>query len=191
MCSPRLNAPLRFASSSAIATAAAEVLPYLSRLTKTRSLGTARRSAMASMIRRFAWCGMTQAMSSGLRSARSMTFSAASFMRLTACLKTSLPIIVRVKRWSLTFSLVIGQALPPPGMLSRWVRFPSVPISVARIEPSSGSARRSTAAPAPSPKSTQVVRSSQLVTDESFSAPMISAFLKAPSEIRRLEIFIA
>ena len=146
---------------------------------------------MASMIRRFAWWGMTQAMSSGFKPARSMTFSAASFMRFTACLKTSLPIMVSVWRWSFAFSAVIGQALPPPGMLSRWVRFPSVPISVARMDPSSGSARRSTAAPAPSPKSTQVVRSSQLVTVESFSAPMIRAFLNAPSEIRRLEIFIA
>jgi hypothetical protein len=71
------------------------------------------------------------------------------------------------------------------------VRLPSVPISVARMEPSPGSARRRTAAPAPSPKSTQVERSSQLTKAESFSAPMIRALRKAPSEIRRLAIFIA
>lgn len=89
------------------------------------------------------------------------------------------------------FSAVIGQAEPPPGISNKCVRLPSVPISVATIEPSPGSAQRRTAAPAPSPKSTQVERSSQLVTVESFSAPMMRAFLKAPSEIRRLEIFIA
>ena len=86
---------------------------------------------------------------------------------------------------------VIGQAEPPPGIDSSPVRVPSVPISVATMDPSPGSDRRRTAAPAPSPNSTQVERSSQLVTVDSFSAPMMSAFLKAPSEIRRLEIFIA
>ncbi len=38
----------------------------------------------------------------------------------------------------------------------------------------------STTAPAPSPNNTQVLRSSQFVTDESRSAPMTRAFLQVP-----------
>jgi hypothetical protein len=88
-------------------------------------------------------------------------------------------------------SAVIGQAVPPPGISSKWVRLPSVPISVATIEPSPGSARRSTAAPAPSPKQHAGRAILPIGDGGEFFRTDDQAFLKAPSEMRRLQIFIA
>ena len=49
------------------------------------------RSAVAEMIRRFAWCGTSQRTSSAVRSLRRMIVSAASAMPGTAALKTVFP----------------------------------------------------------------------------------------------------
>ena len=76
MLSPTLTRPSLTASASAIGTDAAEVLPYLSRLTNIRSIGRSRPLATASMIRMFAWCGMNRSMSDGWRPDRSMAVSA-------------------------------------------------------------------------------------------------------------------
>lgn len=191
MLSPRSNLPSRCASSSAMATAAADVLPYLWRFTKTFSLGMVRRSAMASIMRRLAWCGMTSLMLSAVSPASSMTASAERFMALTACLKTSRPCMARDASFWSALSMVVGQAEPPPGMLRMEACEPSVPTLVARMRPEPSVPLVRTAAPAPSPKRTQVLRSDQLVNAESFSAPMMSAFLKAPSEIMRWAISMA
>ncbi len=95
MLSPRWILPSRWASSRAMATAAAEVFPYLCRFTKIFSLGIVSLSAMASIILMFAWCGTTSLMLSALSPAFSMTASAEFFIALTACLNTSLPCMDR------------------------------------------------------------------------------------------------
>lgn len=95
MLSPRSILPSRCASSSAMATAAADVFPYLWRFTKTFSLGMVSLSAMASMILMLAWWGMTSLMFSAFSPAASMTASAEFFIALTACLNTSLPCMER------------------------------------------------------------------------------------------------
>ena len=63
--SPTATRPSLTASASAIGTDAAEVLPYLSRLTNMRSIGRSRPLATASMMRMFAWCGMNRSTSPG------------------------------------------------------------------------------------------------------------------------------
>ncbi len=146
---------------------------------------------MASMMRRFAWCGMTSLMLSAVRPASSMTASAERFMALTACLKTSLPCMASEASFWSAFSMVVGHADPPPGMLRMEDCDPSVPTLVARMWPVFSDPLVRTAAPAPSPKRTQVLRSDQLVNAESFSAPMMRAFLNDPSEIMRCAISIA
>ena len=60
----------------AIGTDAADVFPYLSRLTNIRSIGRSRPFATASMIRMLAWCGMNRSMSDGSRPDRSMAVRA-------------------------------------------------------------------------------------------------------------------
>ncbi len=146
---------------------------------------------MASMMRRLAWCGMTRVMSSEVSPASAITDSAAFFIAFTACLNTSLPCMARDASFRSAFSLVVGQAAPPPGILRMEVCEPSVPTSVARMRPVCSDPLVRMAAPAPSPNSTQVFLSDQLVNAESFSAPMISAFLNDPSEIIRWAISMA
>ena len=60
---PRWILPERTASSSASGTEAAEVLPCLCTVTMTRSIDISRRLAVASMMRRLAWCGISQSRS--------------------------------------------------------------------------------------------------------------------------------
>ena len=122
-----------------------------------------------------------------------MTLAAEAFMRVTAWRKVSLPRMARVARRSWAFSAVVGQREPPPGIWSRSCREPSEPISVARTEPSPSSPVEawSTAAPAPSPNRTQVLRSSQLTTVESFSAAMMSAVFIWPVPMYWTAVFMA
>src|SRR3546814_4321417 len=61
---PRSTFPERIASSSASGTEPDDVLPCLSTVTMTRSIGMSRRLAVASMMRRLAWCGISQSMRS-------------------------------------------------------------------------------------------------------------------------------
>ena len=65
--SPTLTRPSLTASASAIGTDAADVLPYLSRLTNILSIGRSRPLATDSMMRMLAWCGMNRSMSDGLQ----------------------------------------------------------------------------------------------------------------------------
>ncbi len=60
-----------------------------------------------------------------------------------------------------------------PGMQSRPARLPSEPMQAVNNPCACGRLRKM-AAPAPSPNSTQVLRSFQLMMEESFSAPMTS-----------------
>lgn len=78
---------------------------------------------------------------------------------------------------SWTFSALIGHADPPPGMFRMDVWEPSDPNFVARMRPVFSEPLVRMAAPAPSPKRTQVFLSSQFTNDESFSAPTMRAFL--------------
>ena len=57
-CRPASPGPSRIASSRAIGTDAADVLPYWSRFTITRSAGKPVRSRAESMIRWLTWCGI-------------------------------------------------------------------------------------------------------------------------------------
>ena len=66
-----------------------------------------------------------------------------------------------------------GHRLPPPGMNSRSALPPSAPITAVSSPCEPGRLRRM-AAPAPSPKSTHVLRSFQSTMEESFSAPITS-----------------
>jgi hypothetical protein len=97
---------------------------------------------------------------------------AAWHIACTAFLKVSLP-SMRKNAAAATESTEAGQRLPPPGMNSRFAFSPSAPITVVSSPCEFGRFCK-TAAPAPSPNSTQVLRSFQLVMDESFSAPMTS-----------------
>ena len=65
--SPSVIRPSSSASQSATGIEAAEVLPYWSTLVKTRSAGRFSFSRAWSMIRMFAWCGITSARSAGVR----------------------------------------------------------------------------------------------------------------------------
>ena len=82
--SPTLTRPSLTASASAIGTDAADVFPYLSRLTNIFSIGRSRPFATASMIRMLAWCGMNRSMSSGVRPDRRIDSSAVVAIVLVA-----------------------------------------------------------------------------------------------------------
>ena len=70
---------------------------------------------------------------------------------------------------------VAGAAEPPPTQCRSSELFPSAPSRLPRIPTCLSVVVVSTTAPAPSPKSTHVVRSDQSTTLESFSAPMTRA----------------
>src|SRR5207244_3330292 len=91
---PGCRRPPRPASSSAVATDAADVFPYRSTLTCTLSIGTPACFAVASMIRMFAWCGIKRSMSPLESPARSSVLSHASAIERTAALNTSRPAIL-------------------------------------------------------------------------------------------------
>src|SRR5512139_2694787 len=89
--SPERNRPCAFASERAMGTEAAEVFPYRSRLTNTRSGATPSRFPTALTIRRFAWCGMNSATSSIPYPFWARAFWATSAILVTACLNVSFP----------------------------------------------------------------------------------------------------
>ena len=113
---------------------------------------------------------------------RSSTSFAAPVMALTAFLKTSLPSIFRKWIRSFTELIVAGWRQPPPGMARMFALPPSLPSRVAST-PRESARCCNTAAPAPSPKSTQVLRSFQSMIEDNFSAPMISTFWYVPLSI--------
>ena len=118
---------------------------------------------------------------------RSSTSFEAETIAWTAFLKVSLPSIRRKCRRSATDSAVAGQALPPPGSSSKLAFEPSDPRHVVRRPRAPGLCFKM-AAPAPSPKSTQVLRSVQSTTELIFSAPMMSTVSCALASTNRAPI---
>ena len=68
-----------------------EQLPYFSMLMITRFGSMPNRSAVALIIRKFAWCGMKQSRSAPVTPLRSSTFAVASAILRTANLYTAGP----------------------------------------------------------------------------------------------------
>src|SRR5256712_5033513 len=91
---PAWTRPHRTASSSAIATDAADVLPKRSTFTYTLSIGRPACFAVASMIRMLAWWGMRRSMSPAASPARASALSQASAIERTAALNTSRPALL-------------------------------------------------------------------------------------------------
>src|SRR5207249_549162 len=91
---PGCSRPHRTASSSAMATDAADVLPNRSTFTYTLSIGRPACLAVASMIRMFAWCGISKSMSAPVSPACCSAWSQASAIDSTAALNTSRPAIL-------------------------------------------------------------------------------------------------
>ena len=114
--------------------------------------------------------------------ALSKAFSAVCPMTLTANLYTSLPSICTYVRPFSRASSVGNIAVPLAGMLRYLPPFPSAPISMPRIPYPSGTGPK-TAAPAPSPKRTQVLRSLKFNTRLRISAPITRTRLYIPVSI--------
>ena len=70
---------------------ALDVLACSSTVTTTRSIGTSSFFAAAAMIRRLAWCGMSQAMSAGVTPPPAIVSEAIMLRVPTARRNTSLP----------------------------------------------------------------------------------------------------
>ena len=102
------------------------------------------------------------------------TFSHDSTTVRVANLNTSLPVMCMACSWSRTVSNVAGRRVPPAGMLRNGAPLPSLPRSNEKMLPLS--VGWTSTAPAPSPKRTQVLRSSQSRILESTSAPMTRTF---------------
>ena len=124
------------------------------------------------MMRMLAWCGISQSMSASVRPALASTERATLSSTETASLNTAGPSI---------FSKGSPSTLPPetvPGTHRMPTWRPSACSSLARMPGDSLASR--TTAPAPSPNSTQVVRSEKSRIREKTSEPMTSAFEAAP-----------
>ena len=137
-------------------------------------------SPAASMMRRLAWCGTNQSTSSRLTDARANVASMDWTSVRTANSKIARPCMCNVVSRCATDSWVDGWRLPPARMPTRSVSAPSQPRSDARRPLSTSASRVTTTAPAPSPKMTEVARSSGSRTREKVSAPMSSALLNGP-----------
>ena len=86
-----------------------------------------------------------------------------------ANLNTSLPVMCMACRWASTVSWVAGMRLAPAGTSRLGAPLPSLPRSKLKMLPLSVGC--TSTAPAPSPKSTQVLRSVQSTILLSTSAP--------------------
>src|SRR4051794_18753600 len=144
-------------------TLAAEVLPDPTRSLATTTSGPRpSRFTMPSMMRVLAWCGMKAASSSGRTPAFSQVSSANGARAVVAQRKTIWP-----SCWMYGCQPSIRSTSPLSG---------AEPQSTGPTPGSSPSATPvTTAAPAPSPNRTAVLRSVQSVTSDSFSAPITSA----------------
>ena len=154
---------------------AAEVLPCSCRVTMIFSGGRPSFLAVPCMMRKLAWWGMSQSTSAAVLPAFSSTARAVLSSRLTASLKTACPSMC---------SRGVPSAWPPltwPGTQRMSTCLPSACKSVARMP--GVSLASSTTAPAPSPKSTQVVRSLKSRMRLNTSAPMTRARRAPPARI--------
>ena len=170
--SPSLTLPLRTATSIANGIEAADVLPCWSTVTMTLSSASLSFLAVPSMMRMLAWWGISQSMSDSVLPALTSTDRATSASTPTASLKTAWPSILRVG------SPKIWPPLTLPGTHSTPTCLPSACSSVARMPGRSDASK--TTAPAPSPNSTQVLRSLKSRMRLKTSLPTTSAHRAAP-----------
>ena len=106
-------------------------------------------------------------------------------MRRTASRKTSRPFITMLLcRPFSAASRLNGTRVPPASRLRMSAWLPSVPAAAARIFIESA-LELTTAAPAASPKSTQVLRSSQFISRVSSSTPTTRMRLELPRQRER------
>ena len=161
---------------------AAEVFPMSSMSITARSGPNPSRSPTALMMRALAWWGISRSTSSAWTPALSSSSRQALVMDTTACLNTSLPDDIRILSSPATrSSAVAGRSVPPAGMVRRFASLPSAASDEARTPGSSDGTM--TVAPAPSPNSTQVVRSVKSSLRESTSAPTTSTVSDCPDTI--------
>ena len=126
-------------------------------------------------MRMLAWCGTNRSTSSTAVSASESTFWHESTTVRVANLNTSLPLMCMACSWSRTVSKVAGMRLPPAGTRRLGAPLPSLPRSKLKMLPLSVGC--TSTAPAPSPKSMQVPRSSQSTILLRTSAPMTRTFV--------------
>ena len=151
---------------------AADVLPCWSTVTINFSSGNFSFLAVLCMMRMLAWCGINQSMSACVMFAFASVARAELSSTPTASLNTA---------WPSIFKSASPTTLPPetlPGTHKIPTCLPSACRSVAKMPGTLDAA--STTAPAPSPKSTQVVRSEKSRMREKTSAPTTNALLALP-----------
>ena len=107
------------------------------------------RFAVASRMRTFAWCGISQSMSSSFMPAAATTSRAASSSTLTATLNTSLALHLQERRAD-------DAAAADVARHRKDARLAAVRVQHRRMHAGLAAPAASTTAPAPSPNSTQV-----------------------------------
>src|SRR6266540_2974465 len=150
---------------NAIGMLAADVLPDSTTSLATTALTAPSRFASGSMMRRLAWCSTTPP-----RSAGAMPLFSQTSLAITG----SWVVVQRKTAWPSWANLAFGPSIRTASDISGTEPQTTGPISGSSLA-------TTTAAPAPSPISTQVVRSVQSVKSLSFSTPMTSAFDAAPA----------
>ncbi len=131
------------------------MLPYFWTVTMTRSIGTPAYFATDSMMRRFAWCGITRSIWSPVTPASRITRAQASLMPFTARLKMVWP----SKSQMVSPNVMPRPAYPQPTPRTRSTcRASASQPSTEPSTPSAVSDAWTTTAAAPSPKSTATLR---------------------------------
>ncbi len=162
--------PLRTAWSSASGIEAAEVLPCSSTVTTSLSNGSFSFLAVPCMMRMLAWCGISQSMSASVRAGLGQHGARGLFEHADRQLEHRLAVHLEQR---------VAQHLAS-GHGSRHAKnadMLAVGMQVARENARLCRDASSTTAPAPSPNSTQVVRSLKSRMRENTSAPITRALL--------------
>jgi hypothetical protein len=133
--------------------------------------------AVAVMMRRLAWCGISQSIVGLVEPLAARVSSTTASSVFTATLNTSLPVIARARHgWARRLESRRDADRVPQQFLVA-----AVGVQVGGGRRSSESAL-STTAPAPSPNSTQVPRSVQSSMRDRVSAPITSAVARAGTD---------
>lgn len=166
-----MSSPRSTSLEKASGTEAAEVLPESTTSWATTACGAPSRRTTASMIRRLAWCVTMPPRSPTATPARRQASSAIGARVVVAQRKTAWP------SWA-------KRGCQAPASRTASARVGSEPHTTGPMPgsvPGAASAALTTAAPAPSPSRTQVLRSLQSVRSDIFSAPMTRACRAAPA----------
>src|SRR5205807_111163 len=129
---PGCRRPASAASLRAMATDAAEVLPYRSTFENTLSSGMPSRAAHSETIRRLAWWQMNRSTSCALRPADSTASREDIDIVRTAARNTSRPFMEMKCCSANTVALDAGRALPPAGTWTSDAADPPDPKCLAR-----------------------------------------------------------